>query len=281
MDFVCPKCRKELTLCEGGVKRCPKGHSYDRARAGYYNLLLGSSGGTHGDNRQMVEARARFLSLGFYEPLADRVAELVYRYLPSGEALLDAGCGEGYYTERVYRALAEREGASPIDILAFDISKDAARLTSRRCPSVKVCVASSYNMPLADSSVGAVINIFSPLASEETHRVLRQGGKFIVAYPDRRHLFDLKEKLYRNPYENEPESEPPSGFRLVERVRIGYDIHIVGRENTESLFLMTPYAYRTGERGRKILSELTELDTRVEFIVDVYEKIIENHGKEI
>jgi 23S rRNA (guanine745-N1)-methyltransferase len=272
MDFVCPKCRKELALCEGGVKRCPEGHSYDRARAGYYNLLLGSTGGTHGDNRQMVEARARFLSLGFYEPLAEKVAELVCQYLPLGEALLDAGCGEGYYTERVYRALSERDGESHVDMLAFDISKDAARLTARSCPPVKVCVASSYNMPLSDASLGAVMNIFSPLAPEETERVLASGGKFILAYPDRRHLFGLKERIYRTPYENEPESDSPPGFRLIRRERLGYDIHLDGRENIESLFLMTPYAYRTGERGRKILAELTELDTRVEFIVDVYEK---------
>ena len=77
-DFVCPKCRGIL-LGDGNTKRCPSGHTYDRARAGYYNLLLGSSGGTHGDNATMVEARRKFLSGGYYLPLAERLGELVSR----------------------------------------------------------------------------------------------------------------------------------------------------------------------------------------------------------
>ena len=76
-DFVCPKCRGALVPLDGGVKKCAAGHSYDRARAGYYNLLLGSSGGDHGDNKMMVEARRAFLAGGYYSPLAERVAALV------------------------------------------------------------------------------------------------------------------------------------------------------------------------------------------------------------
>ena len=76
MDFACPKCRAAL-LTDGNLKKCENGHSFDRARAGYYNLLLGSSGGVHGDNRDMVEARRRFLSADNYLPLARAIARTV------------------------------------------------------------------------------------------------------------------------------------------------------------------------------------------------------------
>ena len=104
MNFVCPKCG--LPLVENGISAlCPKKHSFDRARAGYYNLLLSASGGTHGDNAQMVEARRAFLDTGAYKPLSDKVSELAAKYI-SGGAVLDIGCGEGYYTDSIYRALS-------------------------------------------------------------------------------------------------------------------------------------------------------------------------------
>ena len=65
MDFVCPICGGELAVCDSLIKRCPLGHSFDRARAGYYNLLPSGSGGVHGDNAEMVSSRRAFLSLGF------------------------------------------------------------------------------------------------------------------------------------------------------------------------------------------------------------------------
>jgi 23S rRNA (guanine745-N1)-methyltransferase len=98
MDFACPKCKGELVL-DGNTKKCKNNHCFDRAKAGYYNLLLGAKGGTHGDNADMVEARRDFLSRGYYEPLADRLAAIVTDLTPVCGAVLDAGSGEGYYTD--------------------------------------------------------------------------------------------------------------------------------------------------------------------------------------
>ena len=107
MDFICPKCRGEL-VPQGNTKKCPNGHSFDRAREGYYNLLLGAGGGTHGDNKEMVAARREFLARGYYLPLAERVAALVLENTERGAAVLDAGLGEGYYTDIIERDLSAR-----------------------------------------------------------------------------------------------------------------------------------------------------------------------------
>ena len=101
MNFICPKCKGALTVTDGGVAKCPLGHSYDRAKEGYYNLLLSSAGGVHGDNREMVQARRAFLDTGAYLPLARRVAELASEHTPDGGLLLDCGCGEGFYTHTI------------------------------------------------------------------------------------------------------------------------------------------------------------------------------------
>jgi len=270
MDFACPKCKGELTL-DGNTKKCKNNHCFDRAKAGYFNLLLGVGGGTHGDNAEMVEARRAFLSRGFYEPFADRLSDLVTENTCSGGCVLDAGCGEGYYTDKVECALRERDLCS--NVLAFDISRDAVKYAAKRNRAVSFAVATSYDMPLADGSVDTVFNAFSPLAASEVRRVLKDGGRFVMAYPGKEHLFGLKSVIYKTPYKNEPEESGIEGFRLLTRETLSYTLKLDTEEDIRALFMMTPYAYRTSREDRERVLSLTEVITDAEFIIDVYEKI--------
>lgn len=271
MRFVCPKCYGKLNIKDNGAAVCSAGHSYDRSRFGYHNLLLTSVGGTHGDNREMIEARRDFLDTGAYLPLADRLSSLVAEHMTVGGVLLDIGCGEGYYTERIMGALSTH-GISA-DVIGFDISKDAARFSARRCPGACIAVASAYKMPIADGSVDLAVNVFSPLAIEETERVVRRGGKFIMVIPDRRHLFGLKSALYKTPYENEVADTTLDGFSLIATERVAYTLTLTDKKSINSLFMMTPYAYRTPHSARESLAKLDTLTTEVEFIIFVYERV--------
>ena len=99
----------QLCVVDGGAAKCKNGHTFDRSKEGYYNLLF-SCGGVHGDNKEMVLARREFLNTGAYRPLAERVAALAKDHTGKGE-LIDVGCGEGYYTEIISGALASSGGA--------------------------------------------------------------------------------------------------------------------------------------------------------------------------
>lgn len=266
MKFICPKCGGVLTEVDATLK-CELGHSYDRSREGYYNLLLGAGAGVHGDNKEMLLARRAFLNTGAYFPLAGRIAELCQRYTEEGSYLLDAGCGEGYYTSIIKEALPSSA------VYAFDISKDAAKMTAKKNKNIRVAVASSYSMPFADGSFDTVVNVFSPLAIEETSRVMKSGGKFIMALPNKRHLFGLKAKIYENPYENEPLDTALSRFRLIHSEEISYEKEFKTRDEVSALFMMTPYAYRTKKEERERALMLDYVKTEIEFIILVYEKI--------
>ena len=270
MKFGCPKCMRPLAVGERGVAACGGGHTFDRARDGYYNLLLSNTGGTHGDNREMLEARRRFLDTGAYLPLAHKVAELVLADFPEGGALLDIGCGEGYYTSIVSAKL--REAGKRPDVHGFDISKDGVRLTAKRDKSFSLAVASAYKMPIADESFDAAMNVFSPLALEETVRILRHGGRFVMAIPDVNHLFGLKSALYATPYKNKPESPELEGLDLIATERVHYTLKLRSAEEINALFMMTPYAYRTPPESRARLLSMLSLETEVEFVVFVYQK---------
>ena len=270
MKFVCPKCGEKLNIIEG-CARCENGHSYDRAKGGYYNLLLTQKGGTHGDNKEMVLARRAFLSAGYYAPLARYVAFQAMEYTPLGGAILDAGAGEGYYTDFIERAIFERDGKS--NVSAFDISKDAVREISKKNSRISLAVAGSYHMPIADESIDTVVNTFSPLALEETRRVLKNGGHFIMAIPGENHLFGLKEAIYETPYKNVVADTELAGFELVEDEPLTYKIGLDSSEAVRDLFMMTPYAYRTRPQDRDKVLALNSLETEVDFRVFVYKKI--------
>ncbi len=270
MKFICPKCREKL-IEENSRAVCKNGHSYDRARGGYYNLLLTSRGGVHGDNKEMVLARRAFLSAGYYAPLARYLSFLVTEYLPFCGSVLDAGAGEGYYTDFIERVLYERDGES--DVSAFDISKDAVKEIRKKNPRISLAVAGSYHMPVADESIDCVVNTFSPMAPEETRRVLKVGGHFIMAIPGELHLFGLKEAIYETPYKNIVADTTLEGFELIEDEPLDYQIRLDTPEAIRSLFMMTPYAYRTRPEDREKIFALQSLETKVDFRVFVYKKI--------
>ena len=270
MDFICPICRGSLTTAADKTKKCPKGHSFDRARAGYYNLLPPRGGGCHGDNREMTEARRAFLSGGYYAPLATRVAEIVRDLTPALGTVLDAGAGEGYYTAMCESALFDRDGDS--SFLAFDISKDAMRYAAKAAPRVSFAVASSYDMPLADGSVDTVVNLFSPLAPDEVRRVLRTGGHFVFVFPDAEHLFGLKARIYDTPYKNEPQKTDLEGFTCLSDESLSYTLKLETPEAVRSLFMMTPYAYRTSKVGRERILALDCLECEAAFRILVYKR---------
>ena len=271
MKFICPKCSLPLTVSEGGVATCPSRHTYDRSREGYYNLLLGASAGTHGDNREMVDARRTFLDTGAYSPLAERIAALVCERARDGDFILDVGSGEGYYTDKIYSALYSSSISATVH--GFDVSKEAVKYAARKNRAITYAVASAYRMPIADGSVDIATNVFSPLAIDETARVLRSGGTFIMAIPDECHLMGLKRELYRTPYKNEPADTALPYMRLIKSERVRYEITLDTQEKIYSLFMMTPYAYRTPREARERLLSLSTLTTEVEFIVLVYERL--------
>ena len=266
MKFVCPKCRCPLEICDTGAAKCKNNHSFDRSREGYYNLLLANGGANHGDNREMLLARRRFLDTESYRPLAEAVCASL-RDFPTPDAdILDMGAGEGYYTDFVERAFSSRE------IYAFDISKEAVRLAAKRNKRVKYAVASSYKVPLPDESFGAIYNIFSPLAIDEVKRLLKKDGIFVVAIPDSEHLFSLKAAVYDEPYKNTPENEELQGFLLEDRKTLSYSRTLSGDE-ARDLFMMTPYAYRTSLREKERLLDIESLEVGFRFIILTYKKL--------
>ena len=267
--FSCPVCHSPL-LREERRYVCAHGHSFDIAKQGYVNLLRSQNAGAHGDNAFMIEARKRFLSKGYYAPLAHALATKILSYAKQDTVLLDVGCGEGYYTTHAHTALEGKNSK----IYAFDISKDALKATAKRRLDASLFVASAYEVPVLNGSVDMATLLFSPFCREELLRVLAPDGILVMAYPGVEHLWGLKQALYDTPYKNRPEDTEIEGFVLLEEEKIAKEIFLPDNETVMELFAMTPYYYKTGEKDKAKLALLSSLTTKIEFHLCVYKKII-------
>ena len=266
--LICPVCGSSLERCEH-TYRCPSGHSFDIAAKGYVNLLLSNQMKSKlpGDNKLMVNARTEFLDKGYYSHLAAEAARIAKKY-GSGGVILDAGCGEGYYTEKLYRAAAPARLVGA-DISKFACAKAAARL---REENVEIAAASVFHLPMASASADMAVTMFAPFCREEFYRVLREGGCLLMVIPSEGHLMSLKRAVYDKPYENNLADTDIEGFELAERLRVQRDITLDNSHDIQSLFAMTPYYYKTSEEGHRRAEGLTHLVTSADFTLLVYIK---------
>lgn len=270
--FLCPLCGEALQGVPGGL-RCSGGHRFDRAREGYVHLL--PVGQKHskapGDDKGMVAARRAFLDRGWYSPLRDALCDLAVRYAPGpAPAVLDAGCGEGFYTAAVRDALLA-DGRSPA-AAGIDISKFSVQKAAKRYPGISFAVASAYRLPVAAESVDLLLNVFSPLAIDEFRRVLRPGGAYLYVVPAARHLWQLKEVLYDRPYPNEERETPYEGFAYQEILPVSFTVHLPAQADIRALFQMTPYYWKTPRQGAARLAALETLACEMAFHIHVFRR---------
>lgn len=269
--FRCPLCAQPLDRQETRYL-CPQGHSFDRAAAGYVHLLPANKKHAKdpGDDKGMAAARTRFLSGDYYAPLRDALADLALTYAPDHPCILDAGCGEGYYSAALYRRLAAA-GKGP-RMAGVDLSKHALRRAAKREKDVEFAVASVYDLPVADTAVDLLVNCFSPLALEEFLRVLKPGGLYFYVVPGAEHLWQFKQVLYDEPYPNQEKLTPYPGLSYQEVRNIDQVIRLTDPQAILDLFQMTPYFWKTPKEGAARLAALTELETAISFRIHVFRK---------
>jgi 23S rRNA (guanine745-N1)-methyltransferase len=183
-----PLAREERRLC------CVRGHSFDLARSGYCNLLQAQDRRSRqpGDSPAAVAARRRLFDRGHGEWLLPHLLAVAEGLdLRPGAAVLDVGCGEGFYLG----SLAERRGW---EAHGLDISAAAVDLAARRWPRETWVVANADRfLPYAAGSFGLAMCLTARLNPPELRRVLAATPKpeaafLLVAVPGADDLVELR-----------------------------------------------------------------------------------------
>ncbi|MDU7016225.1 MAG: methyltransferase domain-containing protein, partial [Streptococcus mitis] len=186
--FACPNCQENLTLVESGLK-CSNRHSFDLAKFGYVNLAPQIKQSTNYD-KENFQNRQQILQSGFYQVILEVVSDLLSNS-KNAKTILDIGCGEGFYS----RKLQERHPDKTF--YAFDISKDSVQIAAKSEPNwaVNWFVGDLARLPIKDTSMDILLDIFSPANYGEFRRVLSKDGILIKVIPTENHLKEIRQKV--------------------------------------------------------------------------------------
>ena len=261
MNLLCPLCG-EILGREDHRFACPNRHSFDIARQGYVNLLpVQQKKSLHpGDTREQVLSRRAFLEGGFYAPIAEALCQIA---ADCSGPILDVGCGEGYYSNRLAEALKA-------ELVGLDISKEAVRCAAGRYKNAQWLCASAARLPVEDGSVGLLTSLFALTMPEEFRRVLRPDGTFMQVLAAEDHLLGLKKIIYDDLTYKEKEVVPNiPGFALVESRPVRFSFTVEG-EQVQNLLSMTPHVYRISKAGAQRLAATNILTDTASCVINRY-----------
>ena len=265
MELICPICGNELHRVERAY-RCANGHSFDMARQGYVNLLTVQQKHSlnPGDTRDQVLSRRAFLEAGYYAPIAQAIIHTARELGLSGR-ILDAGCGEGYYSAKAAVELG-------MELTGLDISKEAVRCAAAKYKGPTWLTATAAHMPVPGKSADLVMSLFAVTMPEEFARVLTDEGCFFQVLAAQDHLLGLKSIIYPELKLKEKDSVPAlPGFRLEKTRPIRFTFTVEG-EQVQNLFSMTPHVFRIGKEGADALRATKILTDTASCVLNVYRK---------
>lgn len=195
--LACPVCGGGLGLAAAGRSlACSAGHSFDIARQGYVNLYRGKPVNEY--SKESFRQRQQILEKGMYAHILEEICSFLQAVCGAGRPrlLLDAGCGEGYYT----REIAARLGGCGLDFYGVDLSRDSVQLAASTAnqaggaaSAIKWLVADIGHLPVRDGSVDFLLDIFTSAIYEEFQRILSPDGYLIKVIPGEGHVKELRE----------------------------------------------------------------------------------------
>jgi 23S rRNA (guanine745-N1)-methyltransferase len=241
---------------------CPRGHAFDIAREGFVNLL-GAAPPANADRADMVEARARFLGQGGYQPLADAIVKLAQAATAAADAdttcILDVGAGPGYYLARVLAACPRLLG------IACDISRPAVRRAARCHERALAVVADAATvLPVPAQAVVLLLSVFAPRNPAEFRRVLAPRGRWLVVTPTPTHVASLRDI---EPGKDERLlAEVSDAFTLLDEQSLAVDLSL-GRDQALALLAMGPAAFHqsAAQRAARVVALAEPITTQAAF----------------
>jgi 23S rRNA (guanine745-N1)-methyltransferase len=272
--LACPVCGDALTL-DAASAVCANAHSFDRARSGYVNLLLSNQkhSAEPGDSDAMLRSRRAFLQAGFYDAMSHAVNAAVARIVATRtEAhIADIGCGEGFFTARMKRALDELQ--APAVCYGVDISRPGVKMAASLDRGIHWIVASLHRSPFLPHALDVVLSMFAPIDPPDAARILRDDGALVTVTPGPDHLDGLRAVLYATV---EPHPSTPSlmaGDTLFEApvsTRVRHSVVVDSPAQIMNLLAMTPYYWNISQQTRARVEALSRLELTVDVYVNVF-----------
>lgn len=268
-QYSCPLCQQALSLVDK-TYRCENNHCFDKAKEGYVNLLpvQFKHSKAPGDNKAMVDARRAFLDKGFYQPLVDSIKALQNKYDVENSNLLDAGCGEGFYT---HQHKVDTQSNTNM-VYGVDIAKETIKIAAKRYKNCHFSVGTLSKLSFDDCFFSWIISVYAPILEEEFTRVLKDKGYLLTVTPAEKHLFELKSLIYIEANEHDITKPAINHLTLVEEQHLTYPMTFNDSTDVLNLLAMTPFAFKA---SAQVLDKIKACDTfhcQADFVIRLYQK---------
>lgn len=264
--LACPKCHEPL-LKENNSYLCKNRHCYDLSKSKYLNVLLNPDKATTnpGDSKESLVARKAYLNAGYYDGIAHKVIDTIKTYAKDTMEILDLGCGEGYYTNKVREVLGEKH-----TYYGLDISKEAISMATKYTKDIYWLVGNSKNLPLLEQSMDFILALFTVVNQDELRRVIKKDGYIIHVTANANHLIELKHLIY-----DEIKVKSDKFLRLDFNVIDSFDyreqVSINNHEDALNLLKMTPHYYHIKKERRNIIDTIKNIDITIDIKITVYQ----------
>jgi 23S rRNA (guanine745-N1)-methyltransferase len=276
-SLTCPHDGAAMVV-RGNSLVCPRGHSFDRAKEGYVNLLPVADKASldPGDSKDMVAARHRFLDTGAYAPIAAAVADMATSAIENTSkqgsfSILDAGCGEGYYLQTLAASLAAHPSTASVQLAGIDVSKWAVRAAAKRTVPASWLVASNRRPPFPPASIDLILCLFGFPLWAGFASVQPPGAQVLLVDPGPDHLLELRQIIYPEVRINERAPVVNvDGYTFASERQVRSRAHLASPAIIADLLSMTPHAHRASAEGRTALSARATLDITVDVTLRVF-----------
>jgi 23S rRNA (guanine745-N1)-methyltransferase len=275
-QYTCPICNLSLVLTERTLS-CENNHCFDFAKENYVNLLpvQFKHSKNPGDNKAMVNARRDFLEKGYYQPLVEKLTSLYHQHHVNEPKtnhaegiqakltnVLDAGCGEGFYTHQ--------HKSNDNVVYGVDIAKEAIKKAAKKYPQCHFSVATLSKLPFEDNFFSWVFSIYAPILEVEFTRVIQKNGYLLTVTPAKQHLMELKKYIYLDAKEHNDEKTPIENLTLIHEERFGYQMELASGQDTLNLLSMTPFAFKASEQVKAQLALLSNFNCQADFLIRIF-----------
>ena len=237
-QFRCPVCYAPLDVRAQSLI-CENRHSFDVNKKGFVNLALRQSESYY--DEELFSARASVFDKGFYAP----VLRALRLELGDAQKVLDAGCGEGYYL---------KEMDMPFGI-GVDLSREAILRAARERQGPIWCVADLANLPFADASFDALLDVLSPANYTSFSRVLKPGGKLLKVIPGAGYLKEIREAMGLKSHDESRVAEHMRASVGISRVIPITKKYEVDNETWRDFLRMTPLTKHLSQEERHAIEE--------------------------
>ncbi|EQF23388.1 methyltransferase domain protein [Clostridioides difficile CD160] len=193
--FKCPLCKANMVTVDKNSVKCVNKHCFDISKKGYVNLLNSNTKTIY--DKELFESRHEIYNSKVYDYLIEEIKSIIKNYTLNkySNYILDAGCGEGYFLNKLSE---DEEINNRCKLIGIDIAKEGISIATRGENEIMWCISDLANLPLQDSKFDIILNILSPANYKEFARVLSNGGIVVKIVPESNYLKEIRTSIQKD-----------------------------------------------------------------------------------